>query len=174
MQLTPESAMMMRGMFLGGAEREQKTTAKVIAAIPDQNHDYKPDPKSKTAIELAEHIAEVDVWFLDSIVSGAFDPTKMQKMPEGAKTGASISAWYNETYAASSAKVAGLDGAALSNVVGFFGMMEMPAVMYLTLLNNHMIHHRGQLSTYLRAMGGKCPSIYGPSADESVQAAAAS
>ncbi len=174
MQLTPESAMMMRSMFLDGASREQKTTSKVIAAIPDQNHDYKPDPKSKTAIELAKHIAEVDCWFLDSMVTGGFDPAKMQKSPEDAKTGAAISTWYNTTYAASAAKVSAMGAEDLSNVVDFFGMMQMPAVMFLTLLNNHMIHHRGQLSTYLRAMGGKCPSIYGPSADESVQAASAS
>ena len=57
--------------------------------------------------------------------------------------------------------------------IDFFGVFNFPAVMYLTFLNNHMIHHRGQLSTYLRAMGGKVPSIYGGSADEPFQAAAA-
>jgi len=166
MQLTPESAIMLRGMLLGGAEREQKTTSKVIAAVPDQNHDYKPDPKSKTAIELAKHIVEIDVWFLDSIAAGSFDPASMQKSPETAKTGADLATWYNSAYAASSAKVAAMDADGLSKVVDFFGMMQMPAVMILTLLNNHMIHHRGQLSTYLRPMGGKVPSIYGPSADD--------
>lgn len=173
MQLTPESASMMRGMFLGSAENEQKSTARVMAAIPDQNHDYKPDAKSKTAIEIASHIASVDCWFLDSMVAGAFNPAGMPKVPEDAKTGTAIAAWYNDAYAASAAKVAAMDGESLTKVIDFFGMMQLPAVMILTLMNNHRIHHRGQLSTYLRAMGGKCPSIYGPSADESVQAAAA-
>ena len=173
MQLTPESAAMMRGMFLGFAETEQKTTAKVMAAIPDQNHDYKPDAKSKTAMELAGHIAEVDCWFLDSMVAGAFNPASMQKAPADTNTGPAMAAWYNEAYKASAAKVAAMDTASLMKVVDFFGMMQLPAVMFLTLLNNHRIHHRGQLSTYLRAMGGKCPSIYGPSADEEVKAAGA-
>ena len=46
------------------------------------------------------------------------------------------------------------------------GIMNFPAVVYLQFLNNHMIHHRGQLSTYLRAMNAHVPSIYGGSADE--------
>ncbi|MEO8028475.1 MAG: DinB family protein [Bryobacteraceae bacterium] len=173
MQLSPDTAMMMRGMLLGGAEREQVTTSKVIAAIPDQNHDYKPDDKSKTAMELAEHIATVDCWFLDSIAAGAFSPESMMKPPAGTATGAQMSAWYNEQFKASAAKIKAMDADALMKVVDFFGMMQMPAVTILTLMNNHMIHHRGQLSTYLRAMGGKCPSIYGPSADEEVTRPAA-
>mgnify|MGYP000046699065 CR=1 FL=1 len=43
---------------------------------------------------------------------------------------------------------------------------KMPSVAYVLFCNNHMVHHRGQLSTYLRAMGGKVPDIYGGSADE--------
>jgi len=49
----------------------------------------------------------------------------------------------------------------------------LPAAMYLGFLNNHSIHHRGQLATYLRPMGSKCPSIYGGSYDEPFQPAAA-
>ena len=172
MQLTPETAMMMRGMLLSGADREQGTTAKVISAIPNQNRDYKPDPKSKTAMDLASHIAQADVMFLDGIAAGAFEPASRQKAPVGATTPELI-AWYNTTYKESSAKVANLDPHALMKVIDFHGIVQMPAVMYLTFLNNHMIHHRGQLSTYLRAMGGKCPSIYGPSADEEMMAAGA-
>ncbi len=168
MQMTPESAAMLRSMLLSGCDREQGTTARVIAAIPDQHHDYKPDDKSKTAIELATHIAIADLMFLDGIIAGVYAPGAGQKPSEDVKTGAALAAWYNETYKASSAKVAAMAPAALTNVLDFHGMVQMPAVMYLSFLNNHMIHHRGQLSTYLRAMGGKCPSIYGPSADEAM------
>jgi len=171
MQLTPEAAIMIRGMLLSGADREQATTLKVISAIPDQNHDYKPDPKSKTALELASHIAGADVMFLDGILAGAFGGPG-QAPPAGA-TVAELAAWYDATYKASSAKVASLPADALVKVIDFHGFAQMPAVMYLTFLTSHMIHHRGQLSTYLRAMGGKCPSIYGPSADEEVMTAGA-
>ena len=50
--------------------------------------------------------------------------------------------------------------------VGFFGVFNLPAVFYLGFLNNHSIHHRGELATYLRPMGSKVPSIYGGSFDE--------
>jgi len=53
-----------------------------------------------------------------------------------------------------------------------FAMWTQPAVTYLSLDMSHGIHHRGQLSAYLRPMGAKVPSIYGPSADEPLQAAA--
>ena len=50
--------------------------------------------------------------------------------------------------------------------VNFFGVFNMPSVYYLGFLNNHSIHHRGELATYLRPMGSKVPSIYGGSYDE--------
>ncbi|MBM3749564.1 MAG: hypothetical protein FJW21_00075 [Acidimicrobiia bacterium] len=53
----------------------------------------------------------------------------------------------------------------LTRIVDFFGMMQMPAVSHFSLTNNHSIHHRGQLSAYLRAMGSKVPDIYGSSGD---------
>jgi uncharacterized damage-inducible protein DinB len=54
----------------------------------------------------------------------------------------------------------------LAKVVEFFGVMNLPNVLYLGFWNSHSIHHRGQLSTYLRAMNAHVPSIYGGSADE--------
>ena len=57
----------------------------------------------------------------------------------------------------------------LTKPVPLFGVMELPAVAYLNLLNLHSSHHRGQLSTYLRPMGSKVPAIYGGSADEPMQ-----
>ena len=53
-------------------------------------------------------------------------------------------------------------------------MMQQPNVTYLGLANNHSIHHRGQLSSYLRACGSKVPAIYGGSADYPMTAAATS
>ena len=50
--------------------------------------------------------------------------------------------------------------------IEFFGVFNLPAALYLGFLNNHSIHHRGELTTYLRPMGSKVPSIYGGSYDE--------
>lgn len=163
--MTSEFSKQLAGVFLQNLDNEIPTTAKVIAAVPDTHHDYRPDPKSKTALELAGHIAATDIWFFEAIAESNFQIAP-PAMPESAKTGADIAAWYSEAVEASKQKVAALSGEQLTVPVDFFGVMNLPAVLYLQLLNNHMVHHRGQLSTYLRAMGGKCPSIYGGSADE--------
>ena len=60
---------------------------------------------------------------------------------------------------------------AMTREVDFFGFMKAPAVTFLGIANNHGIHHRGQLASYLRAHGSKVPAIYGGSADEPMQAA---
>ena len=52
-----------------------------------------------------------------------------------------------------------------ARIIELFGVYKMPAVAYLSMALRHSIHHRGQLSSYARAMGGKVPAIYGPSAD---------
>jgi uncharacterized damage-inducible protein DinB len=62
-------------------------------------------------------------------------------------------------------RVRGIPGEKLTNVIDLFGMIQAPGVNFLAIALKHSVHHRGQLSTYLRAMGGKVPGIYGPSAD---------
>jgi uncharacterized damage-inducible protein DinB len=61
--------------------------------------------------------------------------------------------------------VRSLADAKLAEEIDFFGMMKLPAVFLIGLMEKHSIHHRGQLSAYLRPMGCKVPGIYGPSGD---------
>jgi len=63
-------------------------------------------------------------------------------------------------------RVRALSAEKLVTPIDFFGVFNLPGAFYLGFLNNHCIHHRGQLATYLRPMGAKCPSIYGGSYDE--------
>ena len=65
--LTPEFAIGMRETMLDGLMREMETTKRVLGAIPDAKSDYRPDPHARTAWELAWHIANTDVQFLDGI-----------------------------------------------------------------------------------------------------------
>jgi uncharacterized damage-inducible protein DinB len=69
------------------------------------------------------------------------------------------------------ARVHTLSAEQLLTPVDFLGAFNMPAVFYLGFLNNHCIHHRGALATYLRPMGSKVPSIYGGSFDQPFQPA---
>jgi uncharacterized damage-inducible protein DinB len=141
---------------------EWMTTYKVIKSVPDGKRDYKPESNSRSAWELATHLAGADIWFLDGILAGKFgNPSDEAPAPNVEQ----LAEWYKQAFPDRLEKVLALDGAKLTQTIDFFGM-KMPAVQYLVFTLAHMVHHRGQLSTYLRPMGGKVPSIYGGSFDE--------
>jgi len=148
-------------------EREFPATCQVLAAVKDDSRTYKPDAKSRTAWELATHLATADIWFIDSILNGKFEwNPDAAKQAESRFTNISdVVDFYKKTFPEKLKQLRGLSGENLTAPVSFFGMMEMPNVKYIGFANNHSIHHRGQLAAYLRAMGSKVPNIYGPSAD---------
>ena len=154
-------------------EGEFPATCKVIAAVPDDQRDYKPDEKSRSAWELAVHLAAGDLWFLDSIRQGAFnwDPQAEQKAAAGFTKVSEIVDMYKREFPQKLAAIRAMPPEDLTKVVDFFGMMQQPNATYLGFANNHSMHHRGQLASYLRAMGSKVPAIYGGSADEPMQTA---
>jgi len=161
--MTPEFALGLRAMMLDGFKREAETTKRVIAAVPDAKSDYRPDPNARTAKDLAWHIANTDVQFLDGIADLNFSMSNPETKPE---TSAEVVAWYDENVKRGIARVEAMSAEQLLTPVVFFGVFNMPSVAYLGFLNNHSIHHRGELATYLRPMGSKVPSIYGGSHDE--------
>ncbi len=163
--MTPDFFKTLSGVLLQSLSSEFPVTSKVLAAIPNENLEYRPDPKSKTALELAWHIAATDIWVIDSIAVGSFQRPSPDQ-PAEVKTGADIAAWYDKAIAQHLTHLDALTPEQWATPIDFYGIFNLPAALYLNFMNNHTVHHRGQLSTYLRAMGGKCPSIYGGSADE--------
>jgi uncharacterized damage-inducible protein DinB len=161
--LTPEFLLGYRAMMLDGIQREAETTRKVIAAVPDAKADYRPDPKARTAKELMWHLANSDVQFLDGIGALKFDMESPEHKPQ---TSAETATWYDENIKRAVATIAKMSAEQLMTPVAFFGVFNLPSAMYLGFMNNHSIHHRGELATYLRPMGAKVPSIYGGSYDE--------
>jgi uncharacterized damage-inducible protein DinB len=87
-------------------------------------------------------------------------------LPQTVKTSAEVAAWYSENFARNFDKLTQLKGDHLVKITDFRGMFKLPAVAFLQLGMSHSIHHRGQLSSYLRCMGAKVPSIYGESFDD--------
>jgi uncharacterized damage-inducible protein DinB len=168
--MNAEQGKIFLNFFVGNLEMECPTTKKVIAAVPNDRKTYRPDEKSKNAHDLAWHIATSDIWFIDSVLKGSFDMTGGEA-PAAPATIAEIVTWYEKNYTDRIAKLKAAPLESLTKPVAFFGMMELPVVMYLNFMTHHMAHHRGQLAAYLRAMGGRVPSIYGGSADEPFQAA---
>jgi uncharacterized damage-inducible protein DinB len=142
-------------------QTEWKTTYKVLTALPENKKDFKPEEHSRAAFELAKHLAAADVWFLEGVINGRFDSPS----EPGASTVAELGDWYKQHFPRTLERALALEGPQLAQTVDFFGM-KLPAVNYLLFALVHMVHHRGQLSTYLRPCGGKVPSIYGGSYDE--------
>jgi uncharacterized damage-inducible protein DinB len=161
--LTPEFVLGYRAMMLDGVAREAEITKKVIGAVPDAKADFRPDPNARTAKELAWHLANSDVQFLDGIADLKFNMETPDHKPA---TAAEVVDWYDKNIQRGVARVAAMSAEQLLTPVEFFGVFNLPAVLYLGFLNNHSIHHRGELATYLRPMGSKVPSIYGGSYDE--------
>lgn len=166
--MTPEQATFLARTFAALMERELPATIKVLRAVPESGRDYRPDEKSRTAWELATHIAQADVWFLDSILAGAFtfDKAAAAALLAGWKTTADVAAYYEREVPARLAAIGALPPDVLLEDVDFFGVVRQRNVLFLGFANNHSVHHRGQLSAYLRAMGAKVPAIVGPSGDE--------
>ena len=166
--MTPEQAKFAAHLYCQGLENEFTATKKVLTAIPESKKSYRPEEHARTAHELAAHLASSDVWFLNGIIKGEFVPEPDKKF----NTIAEIVAYYDKEFAASLAKVKALPAEKLAQPIPAFGMFNLPAAAYLGFVNNHSIHHRAQLATYLRPMGSKVPSIYGGSYDEPMQMAA--
>src|SRR5580698_271174 len=102
--------------------------------------------------------------FLNAVEAGGFDFTPMPK-PESVKNSADLTAWYADKFASHLETLASLSSEQLVKIVDFRGMFQLPAVMFLNFVLHHTVHHRGQLSMYLRPMGAKVPAIYGESYD---------
>ena len=166
--MNAEQAKFLVEYFANLWEGEVPATTKVLKNVPDDRRDYKPDDKSRTAWELATHLALGDVWFIQSIIDGNFnfDPEAEKKEAAQFTSTNDIATYYQREVPGKLKELRSLPAERLTKVVDFFGLMQQPNVTYLGFANNHSIHHRGQLASYLRACGSKVPAIYGGSADE--------
>ena len=167
-----QASFLLNTVYLPQIKNEHKTTRRVIESIPADKAGWKPDDKSRAALDLASHIASSECFFLLGMVNGKFNPGVDGAVPASVKTPADLLKWYDERFAESSALLAATSPNDLAKVIDFMGVFQNPAITFAGFMLNHSIHHRGQLSTYLRPMGSKVPSIYGGSADEPMQAPA--
>ena len=151
-------------------DHECTTTRKLLAAVPDSALDWKPHEKSFSMQELATHIVNIPTWVgvtvdQDELDMGAgFEPP-----PTGTRD--ELLAYFDANVDAARTKLAEADDKTLMGNwtlrTGEVTHMTMPKIAVLrSFVMNHLIHHRGQLSVYLRLKDVPVPSIYGPSADE--------
>ncbi len=163
--MNPEAAKTAAQFYLSDFENEMKTTASVILAVPASNPGYKPDAKSRTALELCRHIVLEDEWLLNGVVSGEIPAPPDQSDACGLMTPSQCVEYYKKKLPGVVERIRDLSGDKLVRTINLMDMIKMPALGFLSMAVRHSVHHRGQLATYLRPMGGTVPSIYGPSAD---------
>jgi uncharacterized damage-inducible protein DinB len=155
-----------KAFFLKYWEKEGPATRKVIGRIPEDRSDYRADSKARTARELAWLIVREEAALVDGLEKGAFEWVEVSAPDSMGE----IVAQYDRQRDALSKRLQAIAEARWNEALPFlFGgkevMRETAYDMAWGFLLDQ-IHHRGQLSTYLRPMGAKVPSIYGPSADE--------
>lgn len=152
--------------FLKHWERESPVTRRVLGRIPHDKADYRPDPKSRTARELAWVLVLEEIALGEGLVKGAIDWVDTPAPP----TMAEILAVYDRRHPEVTKAMQAIEPARWAAPLPFLwgGQEVMKESAFDTAWGFLLdaIHHRGQLSTYLRPMGSTVPQIYGPSADE--------
>ena len=149
-----------KALFTDFWAKESRTTSKVLSRIPDGS-DYRPDAKSRTAQEIAWQIVCEERMIIEALESGtaAWNPAPM---PGSMKE---VAAAYDAQSAAIGDRWRALPPAKWTGDLEFFGRQRPASPMAWSFLFD-IVHHRGQITTYLRPMGSKVPQIYGPSGDE--------
>jgi uncharacterized damage-inducible protein DinB len=149
-----------KSLFTRFWTEEAKTTRKVLARIPEDS-DYRPDPRSRTAQEIAWQVVCEEQMIIDALESGKAEwspppmPASMREVQQA----------YERQSATLPDRWKALPAEKWAGELEFFGSSRPAAAMAWSFLFD-IVHHRGQITTYLRPMGSTVPQIYGPSADE--------
>lgn len=149
-----------KALFTKFWRNESRTTSKVLSRIPEGS-DYRPDPKSRTAREIAWQIVNEEKMIIDALESGTFawapppTPASMKEICEA----------YDTQSAGIPDRLQALPAERWDATLEFFGRQRPASPMAWSFLFD-IVHHRGQITTYLRPMGSTVPQVYGPSADE--------
>jgi len=156
--------------FLREYDVEMDTTRRLLARVPDSRLDWKPHPKSKSLGELATHVTELPRWG-ERLREGTFVVGSAQAPPM--KTAEDFLKRFDRNVSENRSAIAALEDSDLGEEFTvlrqgqvFFKLSKR--IMLRRVLLNHLIHHRGQLSVYLRLNDIPLPAVYGPTADEDI------
>ena len=154
-----------REFFRSRLEAEAKGFKKVFDALPAERMEYRPHPSSPSAAEVVRTMSEEL-----AACSTALDRGRVEWNPGPPRTREQMLDTWNRAFTDLTSRLGGLDDAAWAKPVtmsaGGKDYPPMPAGAFLWFLLFDAIHHRGQLTAYIRPMGGKVPGVYGRSGDE--------
>jgi uncharacterized damage-inducible protein DinB len=152
-------------------QMEAANTRKMLEKVPTDKNDWKPHEKSMKLGNLANHVAELAGWTVFTMGSDELDLSKMDYKPVIATSTEQLLATHDANF---NKAIAALEGASNEDFDkiwtlrhGDHVIMAMPKKAVLrSMVFSHLIHHRGQLSVYLRLLDVPIPGMYGPSADD--------
>jgi uncharacterized damage-inducible protein DinB len=165
--------MPMKDALLPEFDHEMAVTRRVLERVPLSEPEWKPHARSMSIARLASHLANLPAWVSITIGRDAFDMASAD--PDGSRTShtdtAPLLAEFDKNVASARGQIADASDAQLlqpwSLRTGAQVHFTMPkAAVLRSFVFNHAVHHRGQMSVYLRLRDVPVPSIYGPSADE--------
>lgn len=164
--------MAIKDALLPEFDHEMAVTRKVIERVAEDKLAWTPHEKSMPMGRLATHVAEIPQWAGTILNEPEFNMTPSSYQPKSAASVAEVLAIFDDAVTKARGWLINKTDADLMSMWSFKqdgkDLFAMPrAAAWRSWVMNHVIHHRGQLSVYLRQTGSKVPSIYGPSADES-------
>jgi uncharacterized damage-inducible protein DinB len=163
--------MTMSQTLLPEFDNEMRLTRKALERVPDDKFDWKPHAKSMSMGRLAGHLAELPGFAAAMIMTDGMDFDKGEYKPAVVSNRAEVLALFDKTAAEAREAIVGATDDHLRQpwklIYQQKALFDAPrAVGLRAMAMNHLVHHRGQLSVYLRLNDIAVPSIYGPSADE--------
>lgn len=157
--------------LIGELQQEAATTRKCLERIPAEKFDYKPHEKSMTMGRLASHVAEMLGWAKETVEKSEMDFATADYKPYEPQTTEELVAFLDKMVVESvealknTSDEAMMENWTLRNGEQIY--FTMPRIQVLRgMVFNHIVHHRGQLSVYMRLNDIPVPALYGPSADE--------
>ena len=178
MQTIKNNFMGMNHAYIAELQMEAANTRKMLAVVPTDKNDFTPHEHSMNLGRLSTHVAELPSWVSFTMAADELDLAKMEYKPTLATSTEELLAKHD---AAVAQAIASLESATDEDLHkmwtlrrGDHVVFTLPKMVVLrSMAYNHIYHHRGQLSVYLRLLGVAFPGMYGPSYDDSVAAKAA-
>jgi uncharacterized damage-inducible protein DinB len=160
-------------VFLAELDREAERSRRALQLVPEGNYDWKPHDKSMAFGYLTEMVAMMPSWIGFIINQNELDlnpPGGSRNKPAPMRTAAELLKGLDTSVASGRQALQSTNDEFLNSnwrlLVGGNVVAEAPRHVMMRDLINHMAHHRGQMTVYLRLMGATVPALYGPSADD--------
>lgn len=156
--------------FIHELKQEAVATRNLLALVPFDKLDFKPHEKSMSLKSLSTHVAEISGWWKECVVNDELDFSKMDYKPKEFKTVDELLAYFDDL---TEKAISILSNVTEDDLMKPWTMRNAEQIYFTapkvgvvrTWCLNHLYHHRGQLTVYLRLLDVPLPSVYGPTAD---------